>query len=157
MMFRRIVVAAERIAYRASGSWSFLDRSDFCGREDLARINGQRFCVVASSRKTFPYNGIIRTDDDVHYLALVLRVSERAVPVLLNLSAAGYMMIGSAGWHTQFNPEMLARITVGESLAIGAGVFVLVNGILFFGDLRDRLRMAREMVSRKRREMFGGR
>ena len=84
MMFRRIVVAAERIAYRASGSWSFLDRSDFCGREDLARINGQRFCVVASSRKTFPYNGIIRTDDDVHYLALVLRVSERAVPVLLN-------------------------------------------------------------------------
>lgn len=156
-MFQRVVLAAERIAYKASGTWAFLDRGNYCGRDDLVRINRERFSVVCLSRAAVPYNRIIRTFDGTHYLALVLRIPERAVPVLLNLSAAAYMMIGATGWHLQMNQEMMSSVTERQSAVSAIAVFLLINGICFFGDLRDRVRIASEMIVRKRREMFGRR
>jgi len=156
-MFRRIVIAAELVAYKAAGLWSFGGKDGFCGRDDLERINRARFVVLARTRVVMPYNRIIRDKEGNHYLALVLRLPERFVPVFLNLSAVVYMALGVYGWQMQVDPEMITRMSEDRSLVYGLLAALSINGVFFFGDLTDRIRAAKDAVARKRREMFGGR
>jgi hypothetical protein len=68
---------------------------------------------------------------------------KKLVEFCFNLCASLYIGIGGYGVAVGLGPKLLQNLSIWHSVAFGAASLLLIQGICYFGELRDRI-MARE-------------
>jgi len=73
-------------------------------------------------------------------------LGKKTVTFCFDLCASLYIGIGGYGMIVWLGPNVLQTLTIWHSVAFGSASLLLIRGICYFGDLRDKI-AAREAAA----------